>query len=206
MVLYKLMYTNVYNKHYAVGLLYDIFENSQNSEKSILPWEITIHFSDFPKNKLLKFKNLDTLKDTYFTTLKESDYMRYGNANKIMCLSLEDQSSLWNSLCKLDFKNFWNINSKLLANTPWLNISARIYYNNTVIQERFVDINEEGITLKNLILSWCSEDFNENSNFDNYRFILHGLNISIDTPLLWLGQYLSYPDNWLHIVIKQIKE
>ena len=26
--------------------------------------------------------------------------MRYGNANKVMCLSLDDQSMLWDSLCK----------------------------------------------------------------------------------------------------------
>jgi len=56
------------------------------------------------------------------------------------------------------------------------------------------------------VLSWCPDVFNENSNFDNYQFLLHGINISLDTPLLWLGQYLSYPDNWLHIVIKQLNE
>jgi len=197
--------------HYAVGLLYDIFNNSnsnqskdsENPENSFLPWEVTVHFSDFPKNKLLKFKSIDTLKDTYFTTLKESDYMRYGNANKVMCLSLDDQSLLWDSLCNLSFKDFWSINSKLLVNTPWSNISARIYFNNTVIQERFAEVNEENITLKDLITSWCPEVLNDNNNNEDYSIILHGLNIPLDTPLLWLGQYLSYPDNWLHIVIKQ---
>lgn len=71
-------YFNLYilKRHYAVGLLYDIYvcskeKHSQISEKSILPWEINIHFSDFPKNKLIKIKDLNTLKDTYFTTLKE---------------------------------------------------------------------------------------------------------------------------------------
>ncbi|ORX82717.1 APG5-domain-containing protein [Anaeromyces robustus] len=188
--------------HYPVGLLYDIYVNSDD----LLPWEITVHFSNYPNNKLINIKDLDTLKDSYLTTLKESDYMRYGNANRVMCLSLDDQSTLWNSLCNLNFKNFWNINSKLLIDTPWSNISARLYINDNVIQERFANISEENTTLKDLIVSWCQEVFTEeeiNNNIDNYKFILHGINISIDTPLLWLGQYLSYPDNWLHIIIKQ---
>lgn len=204
-------YNNIPLKlHYAVGLLYDIYvcskeKHSQISEKSILPWEINIHFSDFPKNKLIKIKDLNTLKDTYFTTLKESDYMRYGNANKVMCLSLDDQSTLWNSLCNSKFKEFWNINCKLLNSLPWSNISARIYINDTVIQERFTNINEENITLKDLINAWCPEIFSKNEENINYQYIIHGLNISLDTPLLWLGQYFSYPDNWLHIVLRQIE-
>ncbi|KAG4099524.1 APG5-domain-containing protein [Neocallimastix lanati (nom. inval.)] len=195
--------------HYPVGLLYDIYDNtninqSQNSDKLGLPWEITIHFSNFPKEKLIKIKDLDTIKDTYFTTLKESDYMRYGNANKVMCLSLDDQKILWDSLCQSKFKDFWNINIKLLNIMPWSNISARLYINDTVIQEKYANISDENVTLRDLINDWCKEIFSDKNLEDiNYQYILHGINVSLDTPLLWLGQYLSYPDNWLHIVLKQ---
>lgn len=32
-----------------------------------------------------------------------------------------------------------------------------------------------------------------------YRFILHGTEIDFNTPLQWLSEHMSYPDNFLHI-------
>lgn len=32
-----------------------------------------------------------------------------------------------------------------------------------------------------------------------YRFLSHGIEIPFDTPLQWLSEHLSYPDNFLHI-------
>lgn len=32
-----------------------------------------------------------------------------------------------------------------------------------------------------------------------YRFITHGIEIPFDTPLQWLTEHFSYPDNFLHI-------
>lgn len=32
-----------------------------------------------------------------------------------------------------------------------------------------------------------------------YRFLSHGIEIPLDTPLQWLSEHLSYPDNFLHI-------
>lgn len=32
-----------------------------------------------------------------------------------------------------------------------------------------------------------------------YRFVSHGIEIPLDTPLQWLSEHLSYPDNFLHI-------
>lgn len=32
-----------------------------------------------------------------------------------------------------------------------------------------------------------------------YRFITHGIEIPFDTPLQWLSEHFSYPDNFLHI-------
>jgi autophagy-related protein 5 len=35
--------------------------------------------------------------------------------------------------------------------------------------------------------------------FFRYRFLSHGIEIPFDTPLQWLSEHLSYPDNFLHI-------
>lgn len=39
-----------------------------------------------------------------------------------------------------------------------------------------------------------------------YRFVTHGIEIPFDTPLQWLTEHFSYPDNFLHIcaVVKEL--
>lgn len=47
------------------------------------------------------------------------------------------------------------------------------------------------------------QQFNDGELIDvrlfRYRFLAHGIEIPFDTPLQWLSEHLSYPDNFLHI-------
>ncbi|MFH4982496.1 hypothetical protein AB6A40_009205 [Gnathostoma spinigerum] len=36
-------------------------------------------------------------------------------------------------------------------------------------------------------------------NEDNVKAISHGISIPLHTPLIWLSQNLSYPDNFIHV-------
>lgn len=33
------------------------------------------------------------------------------------------------------------------------------------------------------------------------RIITHGIELPLDTPLQWMSEHLSYPDNFLHLCI-----
>lgn len=40
---------------------------------------------------------------------------------------------------------------------------------------------------------------------DTVAVYTHGININTDTPLQWLSEHLSYPDNFLHMCITYSK-
>ncbi|KAI3527087.1 autophagy protein Apg5 [Colletotrichum abscissum] len=59
---------------------------------------------------------------------KQADFVRYGNAKRIMSLSKADTSSLWNAVQDNDYASFAKINALLLnAPTPLRNVPLRVY-------------------------------------------------------------------------------
>ncbi|PVI01338.1 APG5-domain-containing protein [Periconia macrospinosa] len=125
-----LEYENVPLKwHYPLGLLYDLYSGAEPAQPSeplsgpslqegddeVLPWKLTLHFSEYPVDQLVK---LDTegkhLHDLFIHNVKEADYLRNGTGKTVMFLSKEDSTQLWNSVEQHDFNLFNPINQKLL--------------------------------------------------------------------------------------------
>lgn len=52
--------------------------------------------------------------------------------------------------------------------------------------------------------------FPSNSLINSFRFffagtfqvVTHGIDVSLETPLQWMSEHLSYPDNFLHLCIR----
>ncbi|KAI9739800.1 MAG: autophagy protein 5 [Cirrosporium novae-zelandiae] len=67
-----------------------------------LPWKLTVHFSDWPEDQLVR---LDTdwkaLHDAFVNSAKEADFVRNGTARGIMSLSAEESKKLWRSVVEL---------------------------------------------------------------------------------------------------------
>ena len=97
--------------HYPVGLLFDLYagidpatKNSAGNEDSheedaSYPWRLTVHFSDWPVEDLVR---LDpgglVMNDAFINSVKEADFLRNGTAKGIMSLSKEDSSGLWKAV------------------------------------------------------------------------------------------------------------
>lgn len=62
-------------RHYPIGLLYDIHGLQASSGKgmngSLLPWKITVHFQNFPADKLIKSQAVDSCQDYFMSMIKE---------------------------------------------------------------------------------------------------------------------------------------
>ncbi|KZL65746.1 autophagy protein 5 [Colletotrichum tofieldiae] len=64
----------------------------------------------------------------HLTPSKQADFVRYGNAKRIMSLSKADTSTLWNAVQDNDHASFHKINALLLnAPTPLRNVPLRVY-------------------------------------------------------------------------------
>ncbi|OLN86385.1 Autophagy protein 5 [Colletotrichum chlorophyti] len=97
-------------RNLPLGLLVDLYQPQ-------LPWRLTVSDGD----------SWD-IADTFLNCVKEADFVRYGNANRIMSLSKSDTSSLWNAVQDNDHASFTKINALLLnAPTPLRHVPVRIY-------------------------------------------------------------------------------
>lgn len=74
--------------HYPLGLLYDLYSGAEpayssdgtgkqvqpdeENEQDVLPWRLTVHFSDYPVNQLVKLDTEDKhLHDIFIHSVKE---------------------------------------------------------------------------------------------------------------------------------------
>lgn len=101
-----------------MGLLYDLYadadpassresgatdesdwDTKNTSGSSTLPWRLTVHFSDWPDEELVR---LDAegmvINDAFINSVKEADFLRNGTAKGIMSLSKEDSAGLWDAV------------------------------------------------------------------------------------------------------------
>ena len=110
--------------NYPLGLLYDLYAGmdpaaraggSGDKERSklwresdpeeqngpFLPWLLTVHFSDYPQQDLVRLDQEGlVMHDAFINSVKEADFLRNGTAKGIMSLSKEDSSGLWKSVEK----------------------------------------------------------------------------------------------------------
>ena len=96
--------------HYPIGLLYDLFsgaspaqargrEESQADESQPLPWRLTLHFTEWPADQLVRLDaEGKVLHDAFINSVKEADFLRNGTAKGIMSLSKSDSTQLWKAV------------------------------------------------------------------------------------------------------------
>ena len=84
--------------HYPLGVLFDLHADSTQ-----LPWHITVHYSAFPTDKLLRCPSDDTIKAHYTNVLKEANYLKHGDGSRVANLSLQDSTNLWEGLLTSKF-------------------------------------------------------------------------------------------------------
>lgn len=98
---------------YPAGLLFDLFSSasphqapkegvelsSSDHENGQNPWQLRLHFSDWPDQLLVRpDAEGKTLHDAFINSVKEADFLRNGTARGIMSLSKEDSEKLWDAV------------------------------------------------------------------------------------------------------------
>lgn len=197
--------------HYPIGVLYD-------SLTANLPWEIIVHFDQFPEQDLIRFPNQESIEAHYMSTVKEADALKH-KGQMISEMQRRDHKQLWNSLLQDKYQAFWIINRKLMSYTNNLcsfrYIPFRIYlFNRPFIQKLYAPYDHQRrqwLTLRELIEFALNDEIQSerlederkilSKNLSDYRVIIHGVQPPLHTSIQWLSEYFSYPDNFLHICL-----
>ena len=203
--------------HYPIGVLYDLHTSSNSSHSSQLPWPIIVHLSKFPEGEIIRFPDKESVEAHYMSTLKEADALKH-KGQIIGDMQKRDHKQLWLSLLQDRYEGFWNINIRLMSYTENIQyfryIPFRIYIlDKPFIQKLFSPFDAENRpqTFYDLLSSalnheaHCEQSANEkkilNTVIEDYTVIIHGIQPSLQTPVQWLSEHFSYPDNFLHICL-----
>lgn len=114
--------------HYPLGLLYDLYSGAEPislerggerettpsstsveaaSESTPLPWQLTVHFTEYPWDQLIQLDPDDrALLDSYINAIKEADYLRNGTARTVMSMGKEDSDNLWRAVQTREYEHF----------------------------------------------------------------------------------------------------
>ncbi|KAI8343407.1 autophagy protein 5 [Chlamydoabsidia padenii] len=197
--------------HYPIGLLYDMAVRLGSTTCPELPWRINVHSNNFPDTLILRNPGLETIQDMYMSMIKEADFLRHGSTKKVMNLSKQDQSQLWQALSTERYEDYWNVNQHILDDrgVGLRSVPIRLYLPDQcpVIQDTTSFTNEQGAsrTLGDILHSIIPSLFLQNGTYTNTEsnliVVLHGIQLPLHTPIRWASDHLSYPDNFLHLII-----
>ncbi|XP_019852942.1 PREDICTED: autophagy protein 5-like [Amphimedon queenslandica] len=182
--------------HYPVGILFDLFARSTE-----LPWEITVHFKDYPTDDILIYEGKEALEGHFLSKLKEADWLKHG-AKVIQQFTPSEFGKLWQSISQHHFEDFWSVNQKLMLNIkgemePFKFVPFSIYREGKRLYQGLIASQD---TTFGDVMNLYQKEF-PSASLADHQFLLHGIEIPAVAHLQWVSEHLSYPDNFLHIVL-----
>ncbi|XP_049887459.1 autophagy protein 5 [Pectinophora gossypiella] len=182
--------------HYPIGFLYDLFCGHDPQ----LPWTLTVHFTKFPEDIILHCPNKDIVEAHYMSTVKEADVLKH-RGQVMSTMQKKDHNQLWLGLQNDKFDQFWAINRRLMEshsdNDGFKHIPVRIYSDDGACNQRLVSPkNSDGS--RKVLQQMITELYPDKPDV---KLRTHGITLPTDTPLQWLSEHMSYPDNFLHLCL-----
>jgi autophagy-related protein 5 len=180
---------------------------------SELPWKVTVHFQNFPEDDLLRCPSKDAVESHFMSVVKEADALKH-RSQAINGMQRKDHKALWAGFMNDKFDQFWSVNKKLMENSGeecFKYIPFRIYKieksssqqsDHVTIQKLFKPSEDggENLTLRHL-LDVAVPDMAEKGELVNYQVVIQGIQPVLETPVVWMSEHMSYPDNFLHICL-----
>ncbi|KRX67951.1 Autophagy protein 5 [Trichinella sp. T9] len=185
---------------YPIGLLHDIY-----ADDAVHPWNITVRVKDFPQEELLSCKSLNIVEAHFNHMLKQAGVVKH-QGHIIEKMQKHEIKQLWNSFVNSRFDQFWAVNLKLMENSqlhPIKALPVRLYKNDHKFVQRLcpVTVSTEPVRPSTVLDLIHITNFVPENEIEKTKFICHGVVVPHDTQLIWLYINLSYPDNFLHIVM-----
>ncbi|EFO84706.1 hypothetical protein GCK72_001173 [Caenorhabditis remanei] len=203
-----------------IGVIYDQANLLEND--AIL--EISVKTTQPPET--FQMVDPDMVKAMFMQTVKEADYLKTKSdiTNSMM---VDEMPQLWRSITNNNFDEYWTMVQKLMDpkdGKDFTHVPLRVYVKNQPFKQALITLKHPNGSLRTigeavsdvLQLSPSSEASTPTSessassgattsstspNSEERRLISHGIDIPAHTPLIFASKNLSYPDNFVHIVI-----
>ncbi|KAE9549923.1 hypothetical protein FO519_006865 [Halicephalobus sp. NKZ332] len=180
--------------NYPIGVLYDI-HITDNS----LPWVVTLRFKNFP-DELVRCGTHDLMRHYFLQTVKEADQMKHKGAI-MSTMKVEEHGQLFQSITNDKFDDFWVVNRKLMevSDSKSAHIPIRFYLQDQPFRQVLITSESEGEAnlLSSALKKACPE-----LEISELIVVSQGISVPLDSPVLWLSRNFAYPDNFVHLVIR----
>ena len=158
--------------------------------------------------------------EAYFlATVKEADVLKH-RGDIMSNMQKRDHNQLWTGLVNHKFDPFWLVNKKLMSITPFRCIPIRVYLPaHPVYLQKLIKCDDEKdhpITLHDFLSKHnyfqqqqqkqdddCESPASDQiAKFEKrLKLLTHGHEVPAQTPIQWMSEHLSYPDNFIHLCI-----
>lgn len=198
--------------HLPFGLLFDEFTLLNSPKKSKVPWRICLRFLDEPPSVFPLYdgvehpSDLSSLYDQsspvashFYSMIKQSDQIRYNGGRGIKVLDKRDQMLLWEYFASLSLDNYWSIFHRIITKGECSSIPCRFYEipeRNKPIQKNIHQyLIDPGMLMSDAIGIIGGDVGNKTVPY------IHGIEIPLETPMLFLMNTMTFMDGFLHILL-----
>jgi len=207
-----------------IGVLYDLLVGDRGEER--LPWEITVHFQQFPSGTLLRSSPQDA-EQLLLNALKESCYLQCGSALPVMSLPPEVQRQLADALASGSYDTFAPVGEQLRKGTlaqlgggeakpravPLRVCVGQTSWRQTAVPP-VVAPSKEPSRLSDALAQLMPDHFGASAGAGadasssaagddeaapDERVLVQGVHVPLHTPLAWLAEACSHPDGFLYV-------
>lgn len=185
------------------GVLFDAFDMNVR-----LPWKITVHFSDFPRDKLIMLSKTQSHEDLFFHSLKQSLFIHYGSSSSIVEMTKAEQTALYGSIMKSNCDRYEDSFEKLVSsdskhipirlvrsNRPIANVALEIHGDDD-------DVSDNAYTVKRMMDEIASKCEDAGSDLS---LSVHGLAIDEHMRAMDIETFhkiFRFPDDFLYIHVR----
>ena len=197
-----------------IGVIFDTIHNGT------LPMEISIGISQQTR-QILPFENEESLKNYFIQQLKEACFLKYGSIQELRKLEVELINPLWegHALTKLDeYDKLYN--PIIFGSENWEHVPVHWYFGTQKhIGDAIPTLTEDNLTtiadaiphiLKERTPAETDPEAFTLLQKENYTeelcFVVQGIDVPIDTPLLWLALNMAQSDGFVHISVRKGSE
>ena len=210
--------------HYPVGVIFDSFMLAEGKETvGMLPFAVTVRFTPPPDGTLVPMSNDAETSKVFAHHLKQSHSVRYSTAAAVTNLPLASWKEFVQSVKECSYTQFSTIRAQLKRDTDVVKLPIVIHYNTAVwlrsvpatagpagtdeeAAEPYTLASYLSATLPPAVVVSYDDEAAESSDATpdpkpNARVLVQGVTPAPETPLLWLSEYMSHPDGFLHVIV-----
>ena len=176
-----------------------------------LPIHIIAHFRSFPEASLVRFKGRESLKFYYMNSLKEANTIKFGSSKEVLNLPTSETMKLLDIVFnngKKSCREYKEIIKKIEAESIYKKLPVKIVLNRTeIVLNKPLVINSENsrefydaYSVESFLIDNLSEEAVRKVK-QHGRVVVHGLEVDLDFPILFLYLNMCYMDTFLYITI-----